>query len=184
MPGDWKGRRQPFDSEEIPYASSKRFTGYLREVKPWLLAPEGEIVPLDGSLNWAQSDESTRLDPLGRATCPLKECGGAIVPCPKGRPPILAVHEIGRPIREPCPKCRGEIEPGSLLYCPLCGSSGFERRLKLQREIVGVPPKDPPTKPLSPSDPGPGSVRKDPDASHNLKAKVPCRRERRAGKSR
>ncbi|MHC5542817.1 hypothetical protein ACYOEI_31720, partial [Singulisphaera rosea] len=52
-----------------------------------------------------------------------------------------------------CSHCRGTIEPGSLLYCLKCHTSGFDGQLAAQRRIVGVPPADPPKR--NPTDPIP-----------------------------
>lgn len=107
------------------YGSSDDYSKWLRRERPWLIAPEREIVPC---LKGWDGTASHRANP-GR--CPKCSRGYR-----RGKPRYCAGCDW-------CAHCGGGFDDGSLLYCPECHRSGFDDRLGAQLRIVGVPPRRP-----------------------------------------
>jgi hypothetical protein len=149
VPADWSewAPRRPLPHEvqarldaglEPPdyfFGSSDDFGDFLRRDYPHLLVPEGGVVCLDGGPNWRPAYED-RAAPL----CPhcLGDFGEQ-----SARRAALKLHRVGPAAGPPCPYCRGRVHPGSALYCPKCGASGYEAKLAAQRAIAGLPPREP-----------------------------------------
>jgi hypothetical protein len=100
---DWDACEVDLDTPSIPYGSSDAFYEDLRENAPQLLAPERDIVLLEGAPAWTRD---TLRDP-GRDSC--HHCGDAIGPgsllyCP-------ACHASGFDTRLDLQKGRAGIPP-------------------------------------------------------------------------
>jgi hypothetical protein len=153
VPGDWAkaSATKPDAGRKLRgsdfYGSSDDFREYLRVERPDLLAPERDVVPLCGEIEWDPSHETP-----SEPRCPA--CWRHYVPV-STRPAPLVLHRIlpipdrddnGRPMEHVvwpvgCPKCLGRILAGSRLYCPKCHASGYDFVLSQQRRMVGTPPK-------------------------------------------
>lgn len=163
MPDDWQqySPRRPLHHEVVSgeaapyfYGSSLDFEDLIRSEHRHLIAPEREIVPLDGQVGWDPSFEDphaskcpycltdflVRKGPIltepvaiHRIVIPDRDANGGLVPPP-------TTHPVG------CPYCRERIASGSLIYCPKCQASGHETRLALQRGLAGTPPPEPKSK--------------------------------------
>lgn len=177
MASDWAKRRtrvEVIDPPLNPYArrqavawrmglpyfhgSSSDFVEWMRENRPDLLAPEGAIVPLDGTVGWDPSREDPDAEYCQFCQTQFTHHAIEIGPnLPGAKPQAIALHRIaplfvdehGKPIMPPerpmggCPMCRDAVDAGSLLYCPKCKGTGYEVRLALQRGKVGHPPLEP-----------------------------------------
>jgi hypothetical protein len=150
------------------YGSSVEFADYLRDERPWLRAPEGEIVPLTGALGWSPEHEDASAAFCPDCRGPFLEPDAAAAGFAHRIPEPLVLYRIGLPPllesparpRPDCPKCGDGIDARSGLYCPKCAASGFDGRLARQRAIAGLPPPyrppaPPPSRAYRPARPRP-----------------------------